>query len=88
MAKDNVSALVIDLRGNGGGALTEAVALSGLFIPKGPIVQVRDNNGQVRQDIDDDDVIYYKGPLVVLVDRFSASASEILQRQCKITVGR
>lgn len=84
MAKDNVSALIIDLRGNGGGALTEAVALSGLFIPKGPIVQVRDNNGQVRQDIDDDDVIYYKGPLVVLVDRFSASASEILRRQCKI----
>lgn len=77
LAKDNVSALVIDLRGNGGGALTEAVSLSGLFIPKGPIVQVRDNNGQVRQDIDDDDVIYYKGPLVVLVDRFSASASEI-----------
>ncbi|HEM7131116.1 carboxy terminal-processing peptidase [Providencia rettgeri] len=77
MAKDNVSALVIDLRGNGGGALTEAVSLSGLFIPQGPIVQVRDNNGQVRQDIDDDDVIYYKGPLVVLVDRFSASASEI-----------
>lgn len=77
IAKDNVSALVIDLRGNGGGALTEAVSLSGLFIPKGPIVQVRDNNGQVRQDIDDDDVVYYKGPLVVLVDRFSASASEI-----------
>ncbi|MCW2254525.1 carboxyl-terminal processing protease [Providencia alcalifaciens] len=77
MAKDNVSALIIDLRGNGGGALTEAVSLSGLFIPKGPVVQVRDNNGQVRQDIDDDDVIYYKGPLVVLVDRFSASASEI-----------
>lgn len=77
IAKDNVSALVIDLRGNGGGALTEAVSLSGLFIPKGPVVQVRDNNGQVRQDIDDDDVVYYKGPLVVLVDRFSASASEI-----------
>ncbi|MEY1577587.1 MAG: carboxy terminal-processing peptidase [Pseudomonadota bacterium] len=77
IAKDNVSALVIDLRGNGGGALTEAVSLSGLFIPKGPVVQVRDNNGQVRQDVDDDDVVYYKGPLVVLVDRFSASASEI-----------
>ena len=77
MAKDNVSALIIDLRGNGGGALTEAVSLSGLFIPKGPVVQVRDNNGQVRQDVDDDDVVYYKGPLVVLVDRFSASASEI-----------
>ncbi len=77
MAKDNVSALVIDLRGNGGGALTEAVSLSGLFIPSGPVVQIRDNNGQIRQDIDEDDVIYYKGPLTVIVDRFSASASEI-----------
>ncbi|MBK0170552.1 carboxy terminal-processing peptidase, partial [Salmonella enterica subsp. enterica serovar Infantis] len=56
---------------------TEAVSLSGLFIPSGPIVQVRDNNGKVREDSDTDGVVYYKGPLVVLVDRFSASASEI-----------
>ena len=77
MAKSHVVALVIDLRGNGGGALTEAVSLSGLFIPSGPIVQVRDNNGKIRQDVDDDDVVYYKGPLTVLIDRFSASASEI-----------
>ncbi|MEI9698008.1 carboxy terminal-processing peptidase [Moellerella wisconsensis] len=77
MAQDNVSALVIDLRGNGGGALTEAVSLSGLFVPSGPVVQIRDNNGQVRQDIDEDDAVYYKGPMTVLVDRFSASASEI-----------
>lgn len=77
MAKQNVDSLVIDLRSNGGGALTEAVALSGLFIPSGPVVQVRDNNGKIREDADGDDVIYYKGPLVVLVDRFSASASEI-----------
>jgi len=77
MAKSHVTALVIDLRGNGGGALTEAVSLSGLFIPSGPIVQVRDNNGKIRQDVDDDDVVYYKGPLTVLIDRFSASASEI-----------
>ncbi|EEG83577.1 peptidase, S41 family [Proteus penneri ATCC 35198] len=77
MAKDNVSSLVIDLRGNGGGALTEAISLSGLFIPSGPVVQVRDNNGRVRQDFDKDDVVYYKGPLVVIVNRFSASASEI-----------
>ncbi|WGO82534.1 carboxy terminal-processing peptidase [Arsenophonus apicola] len=77
MAKSHVVALVIDLRGNGGGALTEAVSLSGLFIPSGPIVQVRDNNGKIRQDMDDDDVVYYKGPLTVLIDRFSASASEI-----------
>lgn len=69
--------MIIDLRSNGGGALTEAVSLSGLFIPSGPIVQVRDNNGKVREDSDTDGQVFYKGPLVVLVDRFSASASEI-----------
>ena len=77
LEKQNVSSIVIDLRTNGGGALTEAVSLSGLFIPSGPVVQVRDNNGKVREDADTDGVVYYKGPLVVLVDRFSASASEI-----------
>ncbi|OCQ53320.1 Tail-specific protease precursor [Photorhabdus australis subsp. thailandensis] len=77
LTKQHVSAIVIDLRSNGGGALTEAVSLSGLFLPSGPIVQVRDNNGKIRQDSDTDEVVYYKGPLVVLVDRFSASASEI-----------
>ncbi|WP_380177684.1 carboxy terminal-processing peptidase [Kalamiella sp. sgz302252] len=77
LQKQNVDSVVIDLRTNGGGALTEAVSLSGLFIPGGPVVQVRDNNGKVRQDSDTDGVVYYKGPLVVLVDRFSASASEI-----------
>ncbi|MGC6744710.1 carboxy terminal-processing peptidase [Escherichia coli] len=75
--KQNVSSVIIDLRSNGGGALTEAVSLSGLFIPAGPIVQVRDNNGKVREDSDTDGQVFYKGPLVVLVDRFSASASEI-----------
>lgn len=77
LQKQNVDSVVIDLRTNGGGALTEAVALSGLFIPSGPVVQVRDNNGKVREDSDTDGIVYYKGPLVVLVDRFSASASEI-----------
>lgn len=77
LEKQHVRSIVIDLRSNGGGALTEAVSLSGLFIPKGPIVQVRDNNGQIREDSDKDGIVYYKGPLVVLVDRFSASASEI-----------
>lgn len=77
LEKQNVSSVIIDLRSNGGGALTEAVSLSGLFIPSGPVVQVRDNNGKVREDSDNDGVVYYKGPLVVLVDRFSASASEI-----------
>ncbi|AXF64305.1 MULTISPECIES: carboxy terminal-processing peptidase [unclassified Leclercia] len=77
LEKQNVKSVIIDLRTNGGGALTEAVSLSGLFIPSGPVVQVRDNNGKVREDADTDGVVYYKGPLVVLVDRFSASASEI-----------
>lgn len=77
MEKQNVKGVIIDLRSNGGGALTEAVSLSGLFIPSGPVVQVRDNNGKVREDSDTDGVVYYKGPLVVMVDRFSASASEI-----------
>ncbi|MFL6612788.1 MAG: carboxy terminal-processing peptidase [Pantoea agglomerans] len=77
LQKQNVDSVVIDLRTNGGGALTEAVSLSGLFIPSGPVVQVRDNNGRIREDSDNDGVVYYKGPLVVLVDRLSASASEI-----------
>ncbi|KAA9001706.1 carboxy terminal-processing peptidase [Affinibrenneria salicis] len=77
LEKQHVSSIVIDLRSNGGGALTEAVGLSGLFIPSGPVVQIRDNNGKVRADSDTDGTVYYKGPLVVLVDRFSASASEI-----------
>ncbi len=68
LEKQNVSSIIIDLRTNGGGALTEAVSLSGLFIPSGPVVQVRDNNGKVREDSDTDGVVYYKGPLVVLVD--------------------
>ncbi|WP_264861241.1 S41 family peptidase, partial [Klebsiella pneumoniae] len=59
MAKQNVKSVIIDLRTNGGGALTEAVSLSGLFIPSGPVVQVRDNNGKVREDADTDGVTYY-----------------------------
>ncbi|MCC8368145.1 carboxy terminal-processing peptidase [Xenorhabdus sp. PB61.4] len=77
LTKQNVSAIVIDLRGNGGGALTEAVSLSGLFITTGPVVQIRDNTGRIKEDSDTDEAIYYKGPLVVLVDNLSASASEI-----------
>jgi carboxyl-terminal processing protease len=57
LEKQNVSSIVIDLRSNGGGALTEAVSLSGLFIPSGPVVQVRDNNGKVREDSDTDGVV-------------------------------
>lgn len=77
MSKDKVDKLIIDLRSNGGGALTEAISLSGLFISSGPVVQVRDSNNGIRQDHDNDETVFYKGPLIVLVDRYSASASEI-----------
>ncbi|MBI6547883.1 carboxy terminal-processing peptidase [Xenorhabdus lircayensis] len=77
LTKQGASAIVIDLRSNGGGALTEAVSLSGLFISTGPIVQIRDNTGRIKEEADTDEAIYYKGPLVVLVDNRSASASEI-----------
>ena len=73
----DVDGLVIDLRGNGGGALREAIALVGLFIKKGPVVQVRDGRGVVRVHSDTDRGIAYDGPLAILVNRLSASASEI-----------
>ncbi|MCE9678863.1 carboxy terminal-processing peptidase [Shewanella sp. AS1] len=72
-----VEGVVIDLRGNGGGALTEATLLTGLFITQGPVVQIRDANGRVSQNRDNDGKVYYDGPLTVMVDRYSASASEI-----------
>lgn len=72
-----VAGLVIDLRGNGGGSLDEAIKLSGLFIKSGPVVQVRDSSGRVNVSADQDSQIYYQRPLVVLVNRHSASASEI-----------
>lgn len=74
--KQHIKSLVIDLRNNGGGSLTESISLSGMFIPSGPVVQVRDNNNHVLEDSYNEDIVY-KGPLVVLVDRLSASASEI-----------
>ena len=74
---DHIDALIMDLRGNGGGHLTEATALSGLFIPGGPIVQLRETGGRVEVLDDPEPSIAWDGPLIVLVDRFSASASEI-----------
>ncbi|QIA76410.1 carboxy terminal-processing peptidase [Rodentibacter caecimuris] len=75
--KKQVKGLIVDLRENGGGALTEAVALSGLFITDGPVVQVRDAYQRIRVHEDDDRAEQYKGPLLVMINRFSASASEI-----------
>jgi carboxyl-terminal processing protease len=72
-----VEGIVIDLRQNGGGALTEATELTGLFIEQGPVVQVRDSDGNVDIERDTDPQQVYRGPLAVLVDRNSASASEI-----------
>ena len=83
LEEEGIDGLIIDMRGNGGGHLTEATALSGLFIDNGPIVQLRNSVDVSRsppQRLDDPDPVArvaYNGPLVVLVDRFSASASEI-----------
>jgi carboxyl-terminal processing protease len=75
--KGGVDAILIDLRFNGGGALSEAIELSGLFIEKGPVVQVKDQRGNIRELDDDEPSIEYNGPLVVVCNRLSASASEI-----------
>lgn len=72
-----VEGIVLDLRANGGGLLSEAIRLTGLFIPVGPVVQVRDYVGKVQEFLDDDPKVAWNGPLMVLVSRFSASASEI-----------
>lgn len=72
-----VSGIVLDLRNNGGGALQEANSMVGLFIDRGPTVQVRDARGRITLFTDDQPGMAYTGPLAVLVDRMSASASEI-----------
>lgn len=72
-----VDGVVIDLRDNGGGSLTEAVELTGLFIDRGPVVQVRESAGRVSVERDDERGVAWDGPLAVLVNRSSASASEI-----------
>jgi len=72
-----VDGVIIDLRGNGGGSLIEATQLTGLFIKSGPVVQIKDATGRVNVEEDEDTSVAYSGPLAVLVDRHSASASEI-----------
>jgi len=76
--EQGVDAVILDLRRNGGGSLQEAINLTGLFIEDGPIVQVKDSNGRVHPYEDIDSAIVWKGPLVVMTSKFSASASEIL----------
>jgi len=76
-ADGGVDGVIIDLRGNGGGSLLEAIQLTGLFIESGPVVQIRESSGRVEVDEDEDPAVGYAGPLAVLVDRGSASASEI-----------
>lgn len=77
LKKEKVDGVIIDLRSDGGGSLEEAIKVTGLFIKDGPVVQVRDMNGNITVDRDEDPAIAYEGPLAVLVNRFSASASEI-----------
>ncbi|RDH90506.1 MAG: tail-specific protease [endosymbiont of Seepiophila jonesi] len=77
LKKTGVDGVVIDLRQNGGGSLSEATELTGIFIDTGPVVQIKDAFGKVEVERDPDTGIAYDGPLAVLVDRNSASASEI-----------
>jgi len=78
LKKQNVQGVILDLRNNGGGALRDATLMSGLFIKKGPIVQVKAHTGATEVLTDVDPKIEFKKPLIVLVNRFSASASEIV----------
>lgn len=78
LKEEKVAGMILDLRRNGGGSLEEAINLTGLFIKEGPVVQVKDPNGDITVDEDKDSSVLYDGPLVVLTSRFSASASEIL----------
>lgn len=75
--KENIDAVVIDLRWNGGGSLTEAVNMTGLFIDTGPVVQVKGPDGRIDPYQDPEAGMVWKGPLVVMINKFSASASEI-----------
>ncbi|MBC7400872.1 MAG: PDZ domain-containing protein, partial [Mucilaginibacter sp.] len=77
LKRAGVDGIVVDLRQNGGGALDEAISLTGLFIKTGPVVQVRDTRNEIDAQKDEDPSIAYSGPMAVLIDRFSASASEI-----------
>lgn len=78
LKQESVNGIILDIRRNGGGSLEEAIKLTGLFIKQGPVVQVKDLEGSVQSDSDDDPGVLWDGPMIVLTSRFSASASEIL----------
>lgn len=78
LKEENVDGIVLDLRNNGGGSLADVVRMTGLFIEDGPIVQVKGRSSSPYVFEDQDESVHYKGPLVVMVNSFSASASEIL----------
>ena len=77
MKAEGIKGLIVDLRNNGGGSLLEATTLTGLFINEGPVVQVRNSSGRISTEEDTDPGMAWDGPLAVLVNRYSASASEI-----------
>ena len=77
MKAEGITGLIVDLRNNGGGSLLEATTLTGLFIDEGPVVQVRNSSGRISTEEDTDPGMAWDGPLAVLVNRYSASASEI-----------
>ena len=77
LEKENIDGIIIDLRNNGGGSLQEAVELTGLFIKQGPVVQVKSSTGQIEVDEDPNKILFSERPIAVLINRYSASASEI-----------
>ena len=77
LKRENIEGLVMDLRKDGGGSLQEAINLTGLFIPKGPVVQEKDPNGKITVSEDRNPGAMYTGPMIVVTNRLSASASEI-----------
>lgn len=78
LIKEKIDGLVLDLRGNGGGSLEEAIRLTGLFVPAGPVVQAKDWQGRISFRECENEKAFYEGPMIVLTDKTSASASEIL----------
>ncbi len=77
LKQEDIQGLVMDLRKDGGGSLEEAINLTGLFIPRGPVVQAKDSNGKISVSSDTNSGVSYTGPMVVVMNRLSASASEI-----------